>query len=258
MNAIPLPDTQTRLLLTAERLFAQEGIDAVSARRIAQEAGQRNISATTYHFGSKEQLIDALLSLRMQAINARREQLLDALGPAPTLHDWLETIIAPLVEQLADPNSHFVGCIEQIYSRVRGVRLYATLSADLTTGLERANSGLLALLEQLPKKLREVRLQLMASQIMHSAADWYYRRERGETLLPLDELIAALVDFTAAGLLAPLSSRGSQGAWRQATDDLDAEERITAGRGTTETIAVSAQSKAVSAKLKKTARSKSA
>ncbi|MGH9896848.1 MAG: helix-turn-helix domain-containing protein, partial [bacterium] len=44
--------TERRLLLAAERLFADRGIDAVSLRAIMAAAGT-NVASVHYHFGSK-------------------------------------------------------------------------------------------------------------------------------------------------------------------------------------------------------------
>ena len=53
--------TREELILAAERLFSEFGIDAVSLRQINAAAGQRNSSAAHYHFGSKDALIAATL-----------------------------------------------------------------------------------------------------------------------------------------------------------------------------------------------------
>ena len=47
-------DTRERLLLTAEKLLGERGINGVSLREITREAGQRNASALHYHFGSRD------------------------------------------------------------------------------------------------------------------------------------------------------------------------------------------------------------
>ena len=51
--------TKTKILDTAERLFAQKGFDAVSLRNIV-EAAKVNLAAVHYHFGSKQALLHAL------------------------------------------------------------------------------------------------------------------------------------------------------------------------------------------------------
>ena len=53
--------TRTALLTAAERLFAEHGLDAVSNRQISEAAGQANNYAVGYHFGSRTDLLRALL-----------------------------------------------------------------------------------------------------------------------------------------------------------------------------------------------------
>ena len=50
--------TERRLLLAAERLFAEHGIAAVSLRAIMAAAGA-NVASVHYHFGSKATLVEA-------------------------------------------------------------------------------------------------------------------------------------------------------------------------------------------------------
>ena len=53
--------TKERLLREAERLFARRGLYQVTVREITEAAEQRNVSALSYHFGSREGLLDAIL-----------------------------------------------------------------------------------------------------------------------------------------------------------------------------------------------------
>lgn len=204
----PPASTQNQLLQTAERLFAAEGISAVSTRRIALEANQRNVSALQYHFGSKDNLIDALLEMRLEGINQRRQQLLDQLAVQPggaDLHDLLRAWVLPLVEQLDVPDSHFVGCLYQLYMHARGERVYSSLRPELTAALDAVIAAVAQQLTALPEEARANRLRLTALQLIHCAGDWYYQRERGESLAPTAELAASLIDFMAGGLMAPVS-----------------------------------------------------
>lgn len=200
-----LPATSIQLLLTAERLFAQDGIDAVSTRRIAQEANQRNVSALQYHFGGKDKLIDALLTLRLEAINQRRQVLLDSLDDTQDLSGLLMALVLPLVEQLEVADSHFVGCLYQLYLHARGERVYSSLQPESTAALAAVTAAIERRMIDIPLTVRIGRLRLMGSQLIHSVGDWYYQRERGETLAPVAELAGTLVDFLAGGLLAPVS-----------------------------------------------------
>ena len=51
-----IADTRTVLLDVAEKLFAQFGVEGVSVRDIAKEAGA-NLGAVNYHFESKDMAI---------------------------------------------------------------------------------------------------------------------------------------------------------------------------------------------------------
>ncbi|MFW5753014.1 MAG: TetR/AcrR family transcriptional regulator [Planctomycetota bacterium] len=93
-------DTPTRILDAAERLFAERGFDAVGLRGITQEAGA-NLAAVNYHFGSKEQLLFAVLARRLEPLNRERLQRLDKLeaaacdAPLPVA-DICQALFAPL------------------------------------------------------------------------------------------------------------------------------------------------------------------
>ena len=205
--AAALP-TRERLLLIAEQLFARHGIDAVSTRQIAAAAAQRNSGALQYHFGTKDQLIDTLLALRLEPINRRREALLAELRRERRerdLHALLAALVQPLLETLEDPENHFVGCLQQLYLGERGERVYANLPAELTSGLDALGAALDTRLGHLPAAVRHQRLGLMAIQLIYSAAVWYYQRERKALHAPLASHAATLVDFLAGALLAPVS-----------------------------------------------------
>lgn len=95
---------QTRIALieAAESLFAEEGVDAVSTRRIGAAIGSLNTNVVAYHFGSKEALIDAVYHHRLPAIDARRGELLavlEAQGLEQDLAALMQAFALPLFEQ---------------------------------------------------------------------------------------------------------------------------------------------------------------
>ena len=88
-NAVRI-STSERIIVTAERLFSERGVDAVSLREVGAEAGQRNSGVVQYHFGDKEHLLTAILEFRMQRINEHRRRMLDAVelqGREPDLRE---------------------------------------------------------------------------------------------------------------------------------------------------------------------------
>jgi AcrR family transcriptional regulator len=90
-------DTKARILDTAENLFGINGFESVSLRDITTGAGV-NLAAVNYHFQSKDALIDAVIARRIEPINARRLQLLDAAGSGASLELILEAFLRPVYE----------------------------------------------------------------------------------------------------------------------------------------------------------------
>ncbi|MBX3680469.1 TetR/AcrR family transcriptional regulator [Cognatazoarcus halotolerans] len=72
------PETRSRILDAAERLFMEHGFDGTSMRMITGSANV-NLAAVNYHFGSKDALIQEVFTRRLTAMNKERLAALDAL-----------------------------------------------------------------------------------------------------------------------------------------------------------------------------------
>jgi AcrR family transcriptional regulator len=88
--------TKGRILDAAEKLFGMNGFEATSLRDITAEAGV-NLAAVNYHFHSKDSLIDATIERRIEPVNRKRLELLEALGPGPTLEGILAAFLEPVM-----------------------------------------------------------------------------------------------------------------------------------------------------------------
>ena len=86
-------DTKTRLLDHAERMFAEDGVFAVTNRQITEAAGQKNESALNYHFGTRNELIVALLTRRGRELDFIRAELLADLGDNPTTRELVQLLV---------------------------------------------------------------------------------------------------------------------------------------------------------------------
>src|SRR5690554_3230602 len=67
-----------KIIIAAQRLFAERGIDGISLREIASSAGHANNSAVQYHFQSKEGLIQAIFELRVPFLEETRQSHLQS------------------------------------------------------------------------------------------------------------------------------------------------------------------------------------
>ena len=83
-NVLPIgftrrpPVTKDRILDAAESLFMEHGYEATSLRAITSAAGV-NLASVNYHFGSKEELFQAVLTRRLDPMNQERLDLLTRL-----------------------------------------------------------------------------------------------------------------------------------------------------------------------------------
>lgn len=93
------------LVATARRLFAEEGIEAVSLRQVARSASQRNTNAVQYHFGNRGELVRAVVEPLEQVVGARRAALLEALSveSQPSMRSIAGALVRPSAALLETP-----------------------------------------------------------------------------------------------------------------------------------------------------------
>jgi AcrR family transcriptional regulator len=156
-----MKEGRARLILTAEALFARSGIDGASLREIAAAAGQRNHNAVQYHFGSREGLVQAIFSARMQQMEPARAAMLETLAESNRLGDvrgLIEVVFLPQLE-LDDPDgSHsYAGFLSQFLLRNSRDR-FGDFGADLPPHIARTLSLLREALAFLPEAAAQRRL----------------------------------------------------------------------------------------------------
>jgi AcrR family transcriptional regulator len=95
-----------RLLLVAERMFAEEGLAAVSIRAITA-AARVNLASLHYHFGSKEGLLESIFQVRSKPIADERMRMLadcvEAPGRPPLLEQLLTAFLLPALTIGVEP-----------------------------------------------------------------------------------------------------------------------------------------------------------
>ena len=95
-------DTRTQILDAAERLFAERGFRGTSIRAITDLAGV-NLAAVGYHFGSKAELLAAVVRRVIEPITAAQSAGLDRLHartPDPTVTELVEAFAGPLFDEM--------------------------------------------------------------------------------------------------------------------------------------------------------------
>jgi len=90
--------TKTKILDAAEQLFAEHGFNGTSLREITSQA-EVNLAAVNYHFGSKKELIKAVMSRYLNELSPKLSSALTALSKketAPTLVEVFTAFVEPL------------------------------------------------------------------------------------------------------------------------------------------------------------------
>ncbi|SEL85344.1 transcriptional regulator, TetR family [Colwellia chukchiensis] len=90
--------TKNKILDSAESLFADKGFNGTSLREITSQA-EVNLAAVNYHFGSKKELIKAVMSRYMNELSPRLETALTQVcnTESPSLIDVFSAFIEPLL-----------------------------------------------------------------------------------------------------------------------------------------------------------------
>jgi AcrR family transcriptional regulator len=191
----------------AERLVAERGLHGVRVSEVVKEAGQRNNSAVTYHFGSWEKLLFAVWDSHTVPINIERAALIaDARD-----HDrfdlpaMVSAYLDPLVADMARHSpSYWARFSEQWLATIN--LDYLTLDAEAEADQPRTESVMVVhallmdirdSLHHLPEDSRDRRVALMGRYVIGALAAW---EREDEPAVPLDDLRRELLS-TALALL---------------------------------------------------------
>jgi AcrR family transcriptional regulator len=198
------PDTKSRILDTAEKLFGINGFDSVSLRDITTDAGV-NLAAVNYHFQSKDALIDAVIARRIQPVNARRLELLDAAEPGEPVERILDAFLRPVfeiqIQQLIPLMGRVMSNPDMFVDRVFSVHL-APVALRFSKALSDAVPGL-------PMADVAWRLHFSVGVMAHTLLWGHFMPRMTNGLCSIDDreaLLQRTIQFLAAGFRTPASN----------------------------------------------------
>jgi AcrR family transcriptional regulator len=197
------PSTKEQIVLTAERLLAERGLDGVSLRQIGADAGNGNNSAVQYHFGSKVQLIQAIFEYRLPHLHERRQMLVAERRP-DDLRSWVECYVLPILEQGELEGSHYLTFVAMLQHHGRR-DVFERLPDEYQASTRAFRDRVSALLPHIPEPLRTHRITQAMTFSVHAASDRERARANGETVLPFAVHVSDLLDGLVGFLAAPVS-----------------------------------------------------
>ena len=163
---------RTLILDAAEWLFGEYGISSVSNRQIGAAAGQGNTSAVGYYFGSKDELVRALIRRFEEQAAAFRIAMVEQLGDSAELRDWVRCLVFPYTDTLAAkrPPTWYARLNAQIMADpvLRNIQLEEAVSPSL----QQVIHGLDASMPDLPAPVRQERGLMAGHIIIQTCADF--------------------------------------------------------------------------------------
>ena len=116
-------DTKARILDATEKLFIEVGYEATSLRQVTSRAIV-NLAAVNYHFRSKDIMMHAVLSRRLDPLNTQRLALLDACearwpGDSIRCEHVMGALFVPALQMARDPavgGPSFLRLLGRVYS----------------------------------------------------------------------------------------------------------------------------------------------
>ena len=199
---------KAKILDAGERLFAFYGLEGVSLRQILIDAKQRNKYAISLYFGSKEDLVAAIVSRRIAEMNVHRRKLVAAAKEAGTYdrpRTVLEIIFRPLAE-VSDSTGQYT------YARfLHQAMLYHSFSARWPLiryegEHSEANRRLRELAAGLSEDLFDSLLAVIAGIFLSAITARGLRVMEGRSVVPFDQFFPVLLDMATAAFEAALTA----------------------------------------------------
>jgi AcrR family transcriptional regulator len=208
--------TKERILDAAEALFMAHGYEATSLRAITAAAGV-NLAAVNYHFGSKEELFQSVLTRRLDPMNQRRLDLLADLERASKPNAVpcdriLAALFLPALELARDRargGTNFLRLLGRAYADPAPfIRRF--LSEQYAVMIARFKAAFARALPDLPRRELSWRLHFMMGALSYTLAGTDALKliaelAPGEGEASDELLLRRLAPFLLAGLTSPRS-----------------------------------------------------
>ncbi len=201
--------TRDAILTAAEQLFAEHGVFAVSNRQVSEAAGQGNNAAVGYHFGTKADLIRAIVRKHNEQLEYLCQQMVDAAGESAEVRDWVECLVLPFAQHLTALGS------PTWYARFSAQLMPDPAHRDIASEESLMSSSVLQIIDGLSRSLPgrppevHVARNAMARQlIVHTFAERERALAAGDPTphSDWDHMAASLVDAITGLMSAPVSA----------------------------------------------------
>ncbi|MEW6981977.1 TetR/AcrR family transcriptional regulator [Colwelliaceae bacterium 6471] len=205
--------TKNKILDAAEQLFADKGFNGTSLREITSQA-EVNLAAVNYHFGSKKELIKAVMSRYMNELSPRLESALQTLcnqEAQPSLVEVFSAFIEPLLSLNAfkeNGTSNFLQLLGRGYTDSQGflrwflTTQYPTVISSFINAVQRAYPELTP--EEMFWRLHFTMGTVVFTMSSSDALIDIAQNDFNKTI-DISGVIQQVIPYVAAGVAAPIA-----------------------------------------------------
>lgn len=208
VNSRTLGLTKERLIVVAGELFAERGFDAVSLRTITDKANA-NLAAVNYHFGSKQDLIVAVVDDIVRPVNERRLFLLEDIdySQSRSIKEIVHAFIDPVFDACnseSESDNKYYKLISRCISS-RDERVSSIIIKQFPEVLAKFVDAITKALPEISSNSAHLKIMFMAGALAHSL--FHYESlllisEGRFELNSTDVLKSELVSFLIRGINA--------------------------------------------------------
>ncbi|MGW2827469.1 TetR/AcrR family transcriptional regulator [Streptomyces sp. NPDC001443] len=164
--------TREAILIAAEQLYAEKGLATVSNRQIGEAAGQGNVTAVNYHFGTRLDMMRAVMTRHAGPVDVLRSRYVAEIADCSDLREWVRCLVRPVTEHLEalGAPSWQARCAAQVLTDP-AAREFITEDALTRPALGAVVRGLERCLDGLPPTIRRRRGEMASTLIVYTCAD---------------------------------------------------------------------------------------
>jgi AcrR family transcriptional regulator len=180
------------LLEAALRVIGRSGIDAVTHRAVAAEAGV-SVGAVTHRFGTRDGLVIAALEQAVsREIDRLRALAIDLQSKVFDAEQWIDAVVNWYARDLATDAETHIACYEAFLAAARSARHRPLVAVWFETWRQSAELALRAAGSRTPRSHSEIFVSAFIGIVLQQLAV-PRRRFKPETKAILNELVGSLV-----------------------------------------------------------------
>ena len=187
-----ISERERPLMEATLRIIGRSGIDGVTHRAVAAEAGL-SVGAVTHHFATRDALVDAALRFALaREVGRLRGLALSLQGKAFDLEAWIEQLTGWYAQELKAQAEVHIACYEAFLAAAREERYREIVAQWFATWRQSAELALRAAGSTTPRRHAELFVSALVGILLQQLAT-PRRGFRQETREALSELARGLI-----------------------------------------------------------------